>query len=106
MENRVKSFFAIIIVGLLFILALLFGAKNEQVVTLSYFIAEGQYRLPVVLAVVFLTGFVLSWLLASFYIMRMKLALRKANKNLAKLTQNAAENNKTVAVQPHVEIVP
>ena len=101
-----KSFFAIIIVGMLFILALLFGAKNEQVVTLSYFVAEGQYRLPVVLAVVFLTGFVLSWLLASFYIMRMKLALRKANKNLAKLAQSAVDNNKTLAVQPHVDIAP
>jgi len=106
MENHVKSFFAIIIVGMLFILALLFGAKNEQVVTLSYFVAEGQYRLPVVLAVVFLTGFVLSWLLASFYIMRMKLALRKANKNLAKLAQSAVDNNKTLAVQPHVDIAP
>ncbi|GAA0782872.1 MULTISPECIES: LapA family protein [Pseudomonadati] len=101
-----KSFFAIIIVGMLFILALLFGAKNEQVVTLSYFVAEGQYRLPVVLAVVFLTGFVLSWLLASFYIMRMKLALRKANKNLAKLAQSGGDNNKTLAVQPHVDIAP
>ena len=101
-----KSFFAIIIVGMLFILALLFGAKNEQVVTLSYFVAEGQYRLPVVLAVVFFTGFVLSWLLASFYIMRMKLALRKANKNLAKLAQSAVDNNKTLAVQPHVDIAP
>ena len=106
MENHAKSFFAIIIVGMLFILALLFGAKNEQVVTLSYFVAEGQYRLPVVLAVVFLTGFVLSWLLASFYIMRMKLALRKANKNLAKLAQSAVDNNKTLAVQPHVDIAP
>ena len=101
-----KSFFAIIIVGMLFILALLFGAKNEQVVTLSYFVAEGQYRLPVVLAVVFLTGFVLSWLLASFYIMRRKVALRKANKNLAKLAQSAVDNNKTLAVQPHVDIAP
>jgi putative membrane protein len=106
MENRVKSFFAIIIVGLLFILALLFGAKNEQIVTLSYFVAEGQYRLPVVLAVVFLTGFVLSWLLASFYIMRMKLALRKANKSLAKLGHVQTENSKSLAAQPHVDITP
>jgi putative membrane protein len=105
MENPVKSFFAIIIVGLLFILALLFGAKNEQIVTLSYFIAEGQYRLPVVLAVVFLSGFMLSWLLASFYIMKMKLALRKANKSLSKLGHITAIPTKRTTEQLNADTV-
>jgi putative membrane protein len=60
MENSVRSFIVVVLVGLMFVLALLFGAKNEQVVTLSYFIAEGQYRLPMVLAVVFFSGFIIS----------------------------------------------
>nr|WP_275974991.1 LapA family protein [Shewanella gaetbuli] len=77
----------------MFFLALLFGAKNEQLVTLNYFIAQGEYRLPVVLAVVFLAGFMISWLFASYYIMKTKLALRKANKQLAKL-------GKTPTAQP------
>ncbi|UJF20687.1 lipopolysaccharide assembly protein LapA domain-containing protein [Shewanella sp. OMA3-2] len=100
-----KSFFAILIIGLLFILALLFGAKNEQIVTLSYFIAEGQYRLPVVLAVVFLSGFMLSWLLASFYIMKMKLALRKANKSLSKLGHIATVPTERTAEQLNADTI-
>ena len=48
-----KSFVATVLVALLFILALIFGARNEQVVTISYFVAQGEYRLPVVLAIVF-----------------------------------------------------
>ncbi|WP_394129900.1 LapA family protein [Shewanella maritima] len=83
-----RSFFAIIIVGLCFVLALIFGARNEQVVTISYFIAEGEFRLPIVLAVVFLSGFVISWLFASFYILRMKMKLRKAEKQLDKIQDN------------------
>ena len=63
-----KAFFAILFVSLLFFLALLFGAKNEQLVTVSYFVAEGQYRLPVVLAIVFLSGFVFSLVCVSFYL--------------------------------------
>ncbi|GIU54097.1 MULTISPECIES: LapA family protein [Shewanella] len=86
-----KSFIAIVIVGLFFVLALLFGAKNEQIVTVSYFVAEGQYRLPVVLAVVFLAGFIISWLFAAYYIVKLKMVLRKRNKTIAQLTDKVAE---------------
>ncbi|MDO6620105.1 LapA family protein [Shewanella sp. 6_MG-2023] len=86
-----KSFIAIVIVGLFFVLALLFGAKNEQIVTVSYFIAEGQYRLPVVLAIVFFSGFVISWLFAAYYILKFKIILRKNKKQIAQLTEQLLE---------------
>lgn len=92
MENNVRSFIVIVLIGLLFVLALLFGAKNEQIVTLSYFIAEGEYRLPVVLASVFFSGFIISWIFASYYIIKLKLALRKSNKALKKFTTVDAIN--------------
>ncbi|WP_247663178.1 MULTISPECIES: LapA family protein [Shewanella] len=91
MELHVKSFIAIIIVGLFFVLALLFGAKNEQIVTVSYFVAEGQYRLPVVLAIVFLAGFLISWLFAGYYILKMKMVIRKRNKTIAQLTDKVSD---------------
>jgi putative membrane protein len=102
MENSVRSFIVIVLVGLLFVLALLFGAKNEQVVTLSYFIAEGQYRLPIVLAAVFFSGFIISWIFASYHIIKLKIALRKSNKTLNKLT---AVDKPTVAVTPKDQAV-
>jgi putative membrane protein len=83
----VKSFIAILVLCSFFILALIFGAKNEQIVTVSYFVAQGEYRLPFVLAVVFFSGFVLSWLFAFFYITRLKLALRKTKKALSKFVK-------------------
>ncbi|CAD6364552.1 LapA family protein [Shewanella putrefaciens] len=87
-----KSFLVTVLVALLFILALIFGARNEQVVTISYFVAQGEYRLPVVLAIVFFAGFMLSWLFACYYIVRLKLALamtqKKLNVQLAKTPQD------------------
>ncbi|MDR6964608.1 LapA family protein [Shewanella putrefaciens] len=87
-----KSFLVTVLVALLFILALIFGARNEQVVTISYFVAQGEYRLPVVLAIVFFVGFMLSWLFACYYIVRLKLALamtqKKLNAQLAKTPQD------------------
>ncbi len=81
-----KSFIAMILVALFFVLALLFGASNEQeMVTISYFVAQGKYRLPVVLGIVFLAGFLISWLFAIYYITKMKLVVRKANKKIDQL---------------------
>ncbi|WP_025820403.1 LapA family protein [Shewanella marina] len=80
-----KSFLVMVVVALLFVIALVFGAKNEQIVTISYFIAQGEFRLPIVLGVVFLAGFILCWLFSMFYIVRTKLKLRTALKQLAQL---------------------
>ncbi len=87
-----KSFVVTVLVALLFILALIFGARNEQMVTISYFVAQGEYRLPVGLAIVFFAGFMLSWLFACYYIVRLKLTLaatqKKLNVQLAKMPQD------------------
>jgi putative membrane protein len=88
----VKSFVATVLVALLFILALIFGARNEQVVTISYFVAQGEYRLPVVLAIVFFAGFILSWLVASYYIVRLKLSLATTRKKLNQVMAKAPQD--------------
>ncbi|QLE85541.1 MULTISPECIES: LapA family protein [Shewanella] len=88
-----KSFIVTILVALFFVLALIFGARNEQVVTISYFVAQGEYRLPVVLAVVFLAGFLVSWLFAIYHITRMRLTVRALKK----------ENQLLQGKQPPVE---
>ena len=87
-----KSFLATVLVALLFILALIFGARNEQVVTISYFVAQGEYRLPVVLAIVFFAGFILSWLVASYYIVRLKLSLATTKKKLNQVMAKAPQD--------------
>ncbi|MEO3735775.1 LapA family protein [Shewanella baltica] len=87
-----KSFVATVLVALLFIMALIFGARNEQVVTISYFVAQGEYRLPVVLAIVFFAGFILSWLVASYYIVRLKLSLATTRKKLNQVMAKAPQD--------------
>jgi putative membrane protein len=45
-----------------------------------------------VLATVFFSGFILSWIFASYHIIKLKLALRKSNKALKKFTAVDAIN--------------
>ncbi|AXQ15907.1 MULTISPECIES: LapA family protein [Shewanella] len=87
-----KSFVATVLVAMLFVVALVFGSRNEQLVTISYFVAQGEFRLPVVLAVVFLAGFILSWIIAFYYIMKLKLSLRNARKKIQTLTQQQGQD--------------
>lgn len=80
-----KSFFTAVIVIILFFMAFLFGSRNEQLVTINYFLAQGEYRLPFVLAIVFFAGFAISLVLFMFYIFRLKLQLRQCKKKIKRL---------------------
>ncbi|NRD73965.1 DUF1049 domain-containing protein [Shewanella sp. VB17] len=94
-----KSFIITVLVALFFFLALIFGARNEQVVTISYFIAQGEFRLPIVLAVVFLVGFLISWMFAMYHIGKLKLMLHTANKKNQRL-----ENKKDSSLVPEIDV--
>ena len=85
MEYIVRSFIVTVLVALVFFFALIFGARNEQMVTISYFVAQGEFRLPLVLAFVFLAGFMISWLFAIYHMTKLKLALRHAKKKCIQL---------------------
>ncbi|MGS0676488.1 LapA family protein [Shewanella sp. 0m-4] len=104
-----KSFIIAFLVAAFFFLALIFGARNEQVVTISYFVAQGEFRLPVVLAFVFLAGFLVSWIFAMYHIAGLKLALRRANKKLhnaqekQELNQATESKVKTMVVNPSAD---
>ncbi|BDM64188.1 putative lipopolysaccharide assembly protein A [Shewanella sp. NFH-SH190041] len=94
-----KSFIATLVVAALFFLALLFGARNDQMVTISYFIAQGEFRLPVVLAIVFLAGFIISWLMAFYHLTRMRIQLRRKTRQLEQLQGQLKQQS---APQPEV----
>lgn len=89
-----KSFVITVLVALLFFLALMFGARNDQVVTISYFVAQGKYSLPAVLAVVFLAGFVISWLLSIYQIICLRFKVHRQNKSIEALNGQLEETKK------------
>lgn len=93
-----KGFFIALVIALLFVLALLLGSRNEQLVTINYFVAQGDFRLPVVLAIVFFAGFLLCWCFAIYHIGKLKYALSRTNRKLHKL-QASVDNDSKVLVE-------
>ncbi|MCH4294475.1 LapA family protein [Shewanella sp. 3B26] len=92
-----KGFFIALVIALLFVLALLLGSRNEQLVTINYFVAQGDFRLPVVLASVFFAGFLLCWCFAIYHIGKLKYALSRANRKLQKLQATADSGDQVSA---------
>ena len=68
----------------LFFIALALGAQNQEVVTFNYLLAKGEFHLSWLLGLVFVSGFVIAWLIFGSLHLRAKLQVRRLNKQLKK----------------------
>lgn len=74
----------IIAVIALFLIALALGSQNQDVVTFNYLLAKGDFHLSTLLGGVFVAGFVLAWAIFASLQFKMRLKIRKLNKQLKK----------------------
>lgn len=81
----------IVIVLALFLLALALGSQNQAVVVFNYLLAQGEFHLSTLLGVVFVTGFVIAWIILGTLHLKSQLQIRKLNKQLKKLTPTSTE---------------
>ncbi|WP_108651418.1 LapA family protein [Dongshaea marina] len=77
-----KAIISFIVVILIFAVALAFGVRNEQIVQLNYLIAQDEYHLSALLGMVFGIGLVVGWLSLGVWLMRLKIANRRLNRQL------------------------
>lgn len=71
-----KILLAVILIVICFAFALAIGAQNEQVVTVHYLIAQGEFPLSAVMGVTFAGGFLVGWVLCLAWYLRLKLQNR------------------------------
>ncbi len=69
---------------LLFIIAVALGSQNQELVNFNYLLAQGDFHLSTLLGVVFVSGFTCAWLLFFSIHMKLKLKIRRLNKQLKK----------------------
>ena len=87
----------IVIVLALFLVALALGSQNQAVVTFNYLLAQGDFHLSTLLGVVFVSGFVISWIIFGTLHLKSKMQIRKLNKQIKKLTPATSEVEHTKA---------
>ena len=72
----------------MFLLLFAFGAKNQDVITVDYLFAQIKLETSVVLSVTFFMGFILAWMFAFFYVVRLKIKLAQMKSTLKKVNQS------------------
>nr|WP_250317814.1 lipopolysaccharide assembly protein LapA domain-containing protein [Rosenbergiella nectarea] len=80
-----------IVVLFIFIVSFTLGAKNEQLVTFNFLVAEGTFRLSTLLASLFGIGFLLGWAICGLFWLRARVALAHAKNKVIKLEQQLSK---------------
>ncbi|MBT0717048.1 DUF1049 domain-containing protein [Rosenbergiella epipactidis] len=88
---KFKYLILFIVVLFIFIVSFTLGAKNEQVVTFNFLVAEGSFRLSTLLASLFGIGFLLGWVICGLFWLRARVALAHAKNKVIKLEQQLSK---------------
>ena len=75
-----KRFLTILITVLFFVIAVILGLKNQQVVTLHFLVAQNELRLSTLLAIVFVVGFSIAVIFFSYFYVALKMKNRRLRK--------------------------
>ncbi|WMC09253.1 lipopolysaccharide assembly protein LapA domain-containing protein [Oceanimonas pelagia] len=86
-----KIIFGLIILAILFAVGLTLGSQNDQLVHVNYLLAQGDYRLSSLLAVVFVAGFLIGWLVFGLVMLRLKMTNKGLNKKVERQQKELEE---------------
>lgn len=86
-----KSILLFFVLIVIFVVAITFGANNDQNVVFNYLVAQSQFRLSSLLAMLFGIGFMLGWLFSGYFYFKEKLKLSSTMRKLKKLQKKYDE---------------
>ncbi|MDP5291374.1 lipopolysaccharide assembly protein LapA domain-containing protein [Oceanimonas sp. CHS3-5] len=86
-----KIVFGLIILAILFAVGLTLGSQNDQLVHVNYLLAQGDYRLSSLLAVIFVAGFLIGWLVFGLVMLRLKMTNKGLNKKVERQQRELEE---------------
>ena len=75
-----KRFLAILITVVFFIVVIVLGLQNQQLVTINYLIAQNELRLSTLMAMIFSVGFAIALCFASYFYLTQKMKIRQLTK--------------------------
>jgi len=81
----VKYLLIFLLVLAIFVISVTLGAQNDQQVTFNYLLAQGEYRISTLLAVLFATGFIIGWLICGPFWLRVRVQLARAERKVKRL---------------------
>lgn len=86
-----KLIIGLIILAILFAVGITLGTQNDQLVQVNYLLAQGEYRLSSLLAVVFVGGFITGWLIFCLVLLRLKMSNKGLQKKVERQQRELTE---------------
>ncbi|WP_174889167.1 MULTISPECIES: LapA family protein [Candidatus Hamiltonella] len=86
-----------LLVCILSVILIIFGANNKEEVVFNYLLAQNSYRLSTLLVNIFLTGLFLGWIITGIFYLKARIALMKAKRKIKQLTLNQDQQVKNDA---------
>lgn len=86
-----KYLLAIVIALAVVLVAVTVGANNDQVISFNYIIAENEFKLSTLVAILFGLGFILGWLITGIFYLRLKLKNMALARQIKRQTQQINE---------------
>ncbi|KXF82185.1 LapA family protein [Enterovibrio coralii] len=77
----------IILLVVSFLVALALGTQNQEVVNFNYLLAQGEFKLSLLLGIVFGTGFLLGWLICGMLYLKARMSASMLRKQVNKQRQ-------------------
>ena len=74
----------------IFVISVTLGAQNDQQVTFNYLLAQGEYRVSSLLAVLFAAGFAIGWLVCGLFWLKVRVSLARAERKNTRLEHHIA----------------
>lgn len=99
-----KYLLIFLLVLAIFVVSVTLGAQNDQQVTFNYLLAQGEYRISTLLAILFAAGFVIGWLICGLFWLRVRVSLARAERKLKRLEQQLTSAS-TAPVAPATPVV-
>ena len=82
----IKYIFGLIIVLAIVLVAVTVGANNDQVITFIYIVAQSQFQLSTLVAILFGLGLILGWFITGFFYIKLKLKNIALNRQIKRQT--------------------
>lgn len=85
-----KYLLIFLLVLAIFVISVTLGAQNDQLVTFNYLLAQGEYRVSSLLAVLFVAGFIIGWLVCGLFWLKVRVSLVRAERKIKRLENQIA----------------
>ncbi|UAY78564.1 LapA family protein [Pasteurella canis] len=69
----IKYILGLILVLAIVLVAITIGANNNQIISFNYMVAQSEFRLSTLVAILFGLGLILGWLISALFYIKLKL---------------------------------